>query len=118
MAMIDKFSPRSDSFDMGRGFRSRHPRPSGWLQTEKRLARRASRHGGSRRAVEEGLQEARESIQADPSVYLLALAIWRREEAQKIAAAQSYYASFGEAMAHSWQECLEWADENLEFLIR
>lgn len=118
MAMIDKFSPRSDSFDMGRRFRSSHPRPSGWLQSEKRLARRASRHAGSRRAIEEGLKEARESIQVDPTQYIIALAIWRRKEAQVISAAQSYYASFGEAVAYSWQECLEWADENLEFLAR
>lgn len=118
MAMTDKFSPRPDSFDMERKRRSRHPRPSGWLQFEKRLARRSSRHAGSRRAVEEGLKEARESIRVDPTQYIIALAIWRREEAQVISAAQSYYASFGEATAYSWQECLEWADENLEFLAR
>jgi hypothetical protein len=118
MSMIDKRSPRHDSFDMGQKFRSRHPRPSGWLQLEKRLARRASRHGGSHRAIEEGLKEARESIWVDPTLYIFALALWRRGEAEKISAAQSYYASFGEATAYSWQECLEWADENLEALSR
>jgi len=118
MSMIDRFSPRPDDFDMERKFRTHHPRPSKRIRLEKKLARRASRHGGSRRAIAEGISEAREALSVNPMMYILALAIWRREEAEKISAAAAYYASFGEATAYSWQECLEWADENLEFLAR
>ena len=64
MSMHDKFSPRPDDYDMGKKFRARHPRPSGWLQAEKRAARRASRHGGAKRAVMEGLLEAGDGLLA------------------------------------------------------
>ena len=62
MSMRDKFSPRPDDFGMGKKFRSRHPRPVGWLKAEKRGARRASRHGGAKRAIAEGLAEAGDGL--------------------------------------------------------
>ena len=65
MSMHDKYSPRPNDYDMGRKFRSRHPRPAGWLKSEKRAARRASRHGGAKRALQEGLSEARDGLSAN-----------------------------------------------------
>jgi hypothetical protein len=114
--MRDPFSPRPDAFDMSRHAR-RHSSTT-FIQVQKRLARRASRHGGAKRQIALGIEEARElrTDLAVGTIWCLTLALWLRQKAQAFYDSEAYYASFGEtSLFPSWEDYLPWAIDEIEY---
>ena len=117
-SMRDPFSPRADAFDMSR--HARRNSSTTFIQVQKRLTRRASRHGGAARQIALGIEEARETRTnlAVGTVWCLTLALWLRQKAQALHASEAYaFPSWeGEVYAFpSWEDYLPWAIDEIEY---
>jgi hypothetical protein len=101
---------------MSKRFR-RHLSGSAFVRFEKAQARRASRRGGAKRAIEVGLEEAREYL---PTVewgttLSLFLALRVAQIVEDLKAAEAYYAHFGEGSRWTEEDFIVMAEKEVRY---